>query len=77
MIRELLCFVFLIFAVGGVVFWRVWLKNQSTSKGEPQSIDRHQGNLPDSFFDSGTSGSPKKRKSELLPARKNKGGFRR
>ena len=77
MIRELLCFVSLGFAVGGIVFWRVWLKNQSSSQGEPQSINRHEGSLPNSFFDPGTSGSPKERKSELLAARKNKGGFRR
>jgi len=77
MIREFLCFVFLVFAVGGVVSWWVWLKNHNNSQGEPQSIDRHEGSLPDSFFDPRTADSPKEHKSELLAARKNKSEFRR
>ena len=75
MIREFLCFALLVSAVGGFVFW--WVKTHGRSQGRPQSIDRHEGNLPDSYFDPGSSGAPTKRKSDLLLARKNKGGFRR
>jgi hypothetical protein len=77
MIREFLCLVFLVSAVGGVISWRIWLKSHSNSQGAPQSIDRHEGGLPDSFFDPHTSDSQKERKSELLRARKNKCEFRR
>jgi hypothetical protein len=76
MIREFLYFVFFASAVAGVVSWRAWLKNHSDSQGEPQSIDRHKGSLPDSFFDPGTSDSPKERKSGLLRGRRNKSEFR-
>jgi len=77
MIREFLCFVLFVSAVGGTATRRVGLKNCKNSGGETQSIDRDEGTLPDSFFDPRTPDSPNERKDELLPVRKNKCEFRR
>jgi hypothetical protein len=77
MIREFLGFVVLVFGVVGVLSWWVWFKDHSNLQAEPQPIDRHEGSMPDSFFELRTSDPPKERKSELLPARKNKCEFRR
>lgn len=77
MIREFLCFVLFVSAVGGAATRWVGLKNRKNSGGEAQSIDRDEGRLPDSFFDPRTPDSPNERKDELLPVRKNKCEFRR
>jgi len=77
MIREFLCFVLCVPAVGGAATRRVGLKSRKNSGGEAQSIDRDEGTLPDSFFNPRTPDSPNERKDELLPARKNKCEFRR
>jgi hypothetical protein len=77
MIREFLCFVLLVCAFVGAATRLVWLKSRKNSSGEAQSIDRDEGRLPDSFFDSCTPDSPNERKDELLAVRKNKCEFRR
>lgn len=59
MIPEFLWFAFLVSAVVGLGSWRVWLGNRSNSPGEPQSTGRHEGSLPDSFFDPSPSDSPR------------------
>ena len=51
MIPEFLSFVLLVSAVVGLGFWWVWFRYCSNSQGEPQSMGRHEGSLPDSFFD--------------------------
>jgi len=77
MIREFLCFVLFVSAVGGAATPRAWPKSCKNSGGEAQSNDRDEGTLPDSFFDFRTPDSPNERKDELLPVRKNKCEFRR
>jgi hypothetical protein len=77
MIREFLGFAFLVFAFLGLLSWWIHFNKRSSSQGEPESIDQHDGSLPDSFFDTRTSDSSKERNSELLPARENKSEVRR
>jgi len=66
MIREFLDFALLVFAVLGVLSWWVRLNKRSSSQGEPQSIDQHEGSLPDSFFGSRASDSPKERNKSIV-----------
>jgi len=54
MIPEFLWFVFLVSALVGFGFWRIWFRNRSYSPGEAQFMDRDEGGLPDSFFDTRT-----------------------
>ena len=51
MISGFLWFVFLISVIVGLAFWRVWLRKRSNSAAAPQPMGRHEGSLPDSFFD--------------------------
>ena len=62
MTMEFLGFTFLVFAVLGVLSWWIHLNKRSSSQDEPQSIDQHEGSLPDSFFGTRTPESSKERK---------------
>jgi hypothetical protein len=66
MIREFLGFAFLVFAVLGLLSWWIHFNKRSSSQGEPQSIDQHDGSLPDSFFGPRASDSPKERKKSIV-----------
>jgi hypothetical protein len=77
MIREFLCFVFLVSSFEGAATRWAWPKSCKNFGGEAQSNDRDEGTLPDSFFDPRTPDSPNERKDELLPVRKKKCKFRR